>query len=495
MIKKHDPIFFSVGNQINLFLVLIFLIVVSFSLFVRTTMFDYIEKSSSNNNLSYQVLSLKTNIANCEESLNMYLRSGNRQKLNEFNIASENSKDIIANLLTSVNDRENLYLLKSIETSFNNYFSEGCQASFNYNTNNYEYYSRMYSAEIIQDYLQKYCDELLNNLTIEEKLTNESLDERFNKYSTLLIFFLFGFFFFIIIVFTYIYSNITHPLILLVHEAKRVSKGNLDNQVKELKRNNSMSLLIRTFNNMISNIKNMMEELNQKVIIERELAIEQKKNEENLKLLNEAQFLALQSQTNPHFLFNTLNSISRMITLDRNEDSLVMIDSLSKLLRYNLSDASKPVLLKEELDITIEYIKIQQKRFNNRLKYYINIPIELQNEVRLPKFTLQPIIENAIIHGLEPKKDGGVIKIIASLEGDEVIIEVEDNGVGVDDKILEKFNNYEEIRNKKRKHLGLSNTRNRLELFSENRDAFEMIKLEKGGTKIIIRLRADREVL
>ena len=494
MKRKHDPIFFSVGNQINLFLILIFLIVVSFSLFVRTTMFDYIEKSSSNNNLAYKVLSLKTNIDNCEESLNMYLRSGNRQKLNEFNIASENSKDIIADLLISVNNRENLYLLKSIETSFNNYFSEGCQASFNYNTNNYEYYSRMYSAEIIHDYLQKYCDELLNNLTIEEKLTNESLDERFNKYSTLLIFFLFGFFFFIIIVFTYIYSNITHPLILLVHEAKRVSKGNLDNQVKELKRNNSMSLLIRTFNNMVSNIKNMMEELNQKVIIERELAIEQKKNEENLKLLNEAQFLALQSQTNPHFLFNTLNSISRMITLERNEDSLIMIDSLSKLLRYNLSDASKPVLLKEELDITIEYIKIQQKRFNNRLKYYICIPLEIQNEVRLPKFTLQPIIENAIIHGLEPKKEGGVIKIIAHLEGDDVIIEVEDNGVGVDDKILEKFNNYEEIINKNRKHLGLSNTRNRIELFTENRDAFKMIKLVTGGTKIIIKLRADREV-
>lgn len=493
MVRKHEPIFFSVGNQINLFLLLIFILVVSFSIFVRSTMFDYIEKSSSNNNLSYKVLSLKTNIANCEDSLNMYLRSGNRQKLNEFNIASDNSKDIIADLLTSVNNRENLYLLKSIETSFNNYFSEGCQASFNYNTNNYEYYSRMYSAEIIHDYLQKYCDELLNNLTIEEKLTNQTLDERINRYSTFLIFFLLGFFIFLVVVFTYIYSNITHPLMSIVHEAKRVSKGDLDTQVKELKRDNSMSLLIRTFNNMVSNIKNMMEELNQKVIIERELAIEQKKNEENLKLLNEAQFLALQSQTNPHFLFNTLNSISRMITLERNEDSLVMIDSLSTLLRYNLSDASKPVLLKEELDITIEYIKIQQKRFNNRLKYYINIPLELQNEIRLPKFTLQPIIENAIVHGLEPKKNGGIIKIIAYLDGESVILEIEDNGVGVDDKVLEKFKNYEEIKNEKRKHLGLSNTRNRIEIFTENRDAFEMIKLKKGGTKIIIRLRADME--
>ncbi|MGD1822237.1 MAG: sensor histidine kinase [Pleomorphochaeta sp.] len=494
MKQKHESIFFSVGNQINLFLVAIFIIVVVFSFFVRTTMFDYIIKSSSNNNLSYKVLSLKTNISDCEESLNMYLRSGNRQKLNEFNIASENSKDIIEDLIKSVNDRENLYLLKSIETSFNNYFFEGCQASFNYNTNNYEYYSKMYQAEIIHDYLQKYCDELLNNLIEEEKMTNEILDNNFSKYSTFLIIFLTAFFIFLLAVFVHIYTNISHPLILLVHEAKRVSKGDFEVKARELKRDNSMSLLIRTFNNMITNIKNMMEELNQKVIIERELAIEQKKNEENLKLLNEAQFLALQSQTNPHFLFNTLNSISRMITLEKNDDSLIMIDSLSALLRYNLSDASKPVLLKEELDITTEYIKIQQKRFNHRLKYYICVPIELQNEVMLPKFTLQPIIENAIVHGLEPKKEGGIIKISAKLEENDVIIEIEDNGVGVKDKVLEKFNNYEDIECENRKHLGLSNTRSRIELFTNNKKSFEMIKKKSGGTKIIIKLKADMEV-
>lgn len=72
MKRGKESLFFSVGNQINLFLVTIFIIVVAFSFFVRTTMFDYISKSSSNNNLSYEVLSLKTNISDCEESLNMY---------------------------------------------------------------------------------------------------------------------------------------------------------------------------------------------------------------------------------------------------------------------------------------------------------------------------------------------------------------------------------------------------------------------------------------
>ncbi len=424
----------------------------------------------------------------------MYLTTGNRQKLNEFNIASEKSKDIIKNLIFSISDSENLYLLKSIETSFNNYFFEGCIASFNYNTNNYEYYSKMYLAEIIQDYLQKYCDELLNNLIESEKKTNILLDARFNKYSTFLILFLFVFFIFIIIVFLHIYKNITHPLINLVHQAKKVSKGELDEKVEALNSNNSMGLLIHTFNNMVDNIKEMMEKLKNKVMIERELVEQQKKNEENLKLLNQAQFLALQSQTNPHFLFNTLNSISRMITLERNEDSLVMIDSLSQLLRYNLSDVSKPVSLKQELDVTIEYIKIQQKRFNQRLQYVICVPVELQNEIILPKFTLQPLVENAIVHGLEPLKFGGIIKILARVEADDIILEVEDNGVGVNDDVLTKFERREEIFCENRKHLGLSNTRSRLEIFTGQKDSLRIEKNLAGGTKIIIKLKADMEI-
>ncbi len=493
MKRGKESLFFSVGNQINLFLVTIFIIVVAFSFFVRTTMFDYISKSSSNNNLSYEVLSLKTNISDCEESLNMYLRTGNRQKLNEFNIASEKAKDIINNLLTSINDNENLYLIKSIETSFNNYFFEGSLASFNFNTKNYEYYSKMYLAEIIHDYLQKYCDELLNSLIKEEKANNTLLDNNFRRYSTFLIIFLLGFFFFLIVVFIHIYNNITHPLMLLVHQAKKVSKGELDSRVNELKNDNSMGLLINTFNNMVDNIKEMMEKLKTKVMIERQLVEQQKKNEENLKLLNQAQFLALQSQTNPHFLFNTLNSISRMITLDRNDDSLVMIDSLSKLLRYNLSEVSKPVTLKQELDVTIEYIKIQQKRFNDRLTFYISVPIEIQNEIVLPKFTLQPLVENAIVHGLEPKKKGGIIKISAHIDLDYVIISIEDDGVGIKDKILQKFNNREEIICENRKHLGLSNTRSRLEIFTGINDALMMEKKIDGGTKVSIKLRADME--
>lgn len=495
MKQKRDPLLFSVGNQINLFLITIFIIVVAFSFFIRTTMVDYISKSSSNNNLSYKVISLKTNFTECNESLNMYLTTGNRQKLNEFNISSDKSRKIISDLINSIDDSENVYLLKSIETSFDNYFFEGCIASFNYNTNNYEYYSKMYLAEIIHNYLQKYCNELLNNLIESEKETNQLIDSNFHRYSTFFIIFLVAFSIFLIIVFFHIYKNITHPLMNLVHQVKKISNGDFDSKVKPLDRDNSMGLLIQTFNDMVDNFIEMMEKLKNKVIIERELLEQQQQNEENLKLLNQAQFLALQSQTNPHFLFNTLNSISRMITLERNEDSLIMINSLSQLLRYSLSDESKPVSLKQELAITIEYIKIQQKRFSKRLKYMICVPNELQEKIILPKFTLQPLVENAIVHGLEPIKEGGIIKILGKVEGENIILEIYDNGVGVSDKFLNKFINREEIFCENRRHLGLQNTRRRLEIFTGENDALTIKRNTQGGTRVIIKFKADMEII
>ena len=135
--------------------------------------------------------------------------------------------------------------------------------------------------------------------------------------------------------------------------------------------------------------------------------MEQRKNEEYEKLLSQARFLALQSQINPHFLFNTLNSINRTVMLGRREQALTMLDSLSVLLRYNLADAQMPALLGEELGITEEYLKIQKMRFSSRLNVDVRHDRKLEQAVTLPRFTLQPLVENAVIHGLEPKEEGG----------------------------------------------------------------------------------------
>jgi len=485
--QKNEKFLFSVGTQLNIILLAIFIIL---CLYFSITQFEYNKYTRSvtdNSNLTDKVVALKKGISDCEVSIEGYLQSGNRQKLSEFNDSVITSQNLIKEIEKSNISSENYYLLKSIEMSFNNYFAEGCQASFNYNTQNYEYFSRMYSAEIIQNYLQKYCDELLTSLMQNQKKVNQKLNVRVRNLGFFSLAFMLCFLFLILFFSVYIFRNITHPLRLLVHQSRSVSLGNFKVQVKTLKNKNSMGLLIDTFNEMSQSIQKMLERLQKQSLTEKRLIEEQKKNEEQEKLLNEARFLALQSQTNPHFLFNTLNSISRMITLEKNDDSLEMIDSLSSMLRYNLS-SDAVVLLSEEIDVTKEYIAIQKKRFGKRLQFVLHVDENLINRVELPKFILQPLVENAIVHGLEPLEKGGTITIETRLIGENFYLSIQDNGKGMKPSMLQKLREGKPILFENRSHLGFNNTKNRMVIFSGDPAVLKVESEENKGTTITIRL-------
>lgn len=488
-----SDLFFSTGIKINLILIMIFICIVSYTIYsqrkveVYSSMFENQVKTNST------ILSLKDNLRHSEEYLRAYLSNGNRAQLTEFNDTVLIVYDQLDSLNATLKEEESRYLLQSIQTTFDNYFAECCQASFNFNTNNYEYYSRMYSSEVMQSYLQKYCDELLLIVLEKGEAENLQLTNEVRIMRNVSLLFLFFFIFFVFIFILYVNNNVTRPLRNLVLSARKISKGDFSCKVKPLDKNNSMSLLITTFNEMSEDISSMMDKLKKQVITEKKLFEEKKKNEEYHKLLSEAKFLALQSQTNPHFLFNTLNSISRMIILDEKESSLEMIDSLSQLLRYNLSDCSKPVSLFLEIVQTKEYISIQKKRFNNRLNVLFDIDERLSRTVFLPKFTLQPLVENAIIHGLEPKQCGGIIKILAKEKNGKAIIRIYDNGVGIDKKTLGKLKRSTSF-DKKRNHIGYKNTRDRLNIFTKRKNSISIISKEGLGTIITIKIPIPKGV-
>jgi two-component system, LytTR family, sensor kinase len=169
------------------------------------------------------------------------------------------------------------------------------------------------------------------------------------------------------------------------------------------------------------------EELNEK---NRKLVAELEKRVELEKLLQETQFKVLQSQINPHFLFNTLNTISRLAYLENAEQTQNVTYSLAKIMRYSLRNVDQMVTLKEELNYIENYLLIQQNRFRKKIQF--NQQIEVDTEaVKIPIFSLQPIIENAIIHGFEPQDSKVDIKVHGYLKANKVILEVSDTGVGI----------------------------------------------------------------
>lgn len=147
------------------------------------------------------------------------------------------------------------------------------------------------------------------------------------------------------------------------------------------------------------------------------------------KLLSQAEFKALQSQINPHFLFNTLNAVSQLALLEGSSKTADAIFSLSALLRRCLKRNDTLPPLREEVDNISEYINIKKLLYRDRIRYIQDIDRDCLS-LRVPLFTLQPLVENALLHGLEPKEDGGTLTLSIQREGKFVVIHVEDDGMG-----------------------------------------------------------------
>ena len=156
----------------------------------------------------------------------------------------------------------------------------------------------------------------------------------------------------------------------------------------------------------------------------------------------QAQFLALQNQINPHFLYNTLEGIRSEALLAGLNSVATMTEALSTFFRYTISNVENLVSLKQELENTKNYFFIQQFRFGNRIKLHIIFDGEQEHEVlqyRIPKLTLQPIVENCIVHGLECKVGEGNLFIRIEISESRLFITVRDDGVGMQENVLQQM--------------------------------------------------------
>ncbi|WP_027623210.1 sensor histidine kinase [Clostridium lundense] len=204
------------------------------------------------------------------------------------------------------------------------------------------------------------------------------------------------------------------------------------------------------------------------------------------KLLKDTKIKALQSQINPHFLFNTLNTIARMALLENAPKTEELIYSLSDILRYSIKNSENMVSIETEINNVEKYLFIQHERYGNRIRYEINIDDKILH-YKIPVMTLQPIIENSIIHGLECKKHGGKITILGNLIPENyVVLEIIDNGVGMDTDKLHIINFQEN--DSSSLELGIQNVRNRLKYYFGDNSSLYIKSKVNNGTKVTIKI-------
>ncbi|RIX59767.1 sensor histidine kinase [Paenibacillus nanensis] len=214
----------------------------------------------------------------------------------------------------------------------------------------------------------------------------------------------------------YLSNHITKPIKRLMSNMLLVEKGKFEN-LPEVKSNDEIGLLANRFEQMSGELK---------ILVERIYLEQQEKSEAEIK--------ALQAQINPHFLYNTLNSVKWIASMQRSDKIVQMTEALISLLRYSTSNDSKLVPIREELEQITHYITIQKVRYFNKIDVVYDIDESLL-EHHILKLSVQPIVENAIFHGIADMDGEGVIRIsVYGREKDAICIEVSDNGEGMNEE-------------------------------------------------------------
>lgn len=247
-----------------------------------------------------------------------------------------------------------------------------------------------------------------------------------------------------------------------------VSHGNLNTELT-ISSHDEFQVIAQAYNTMLENVRKSMEK---SVKLGRDTAV--------------AQIRQMESQFNPHFLFNTLENIRFMVRLDPNAADAAMVQ-LAQLMRYSIKQEGMTVSLKEDLRYIESYMSILKMRFGSRLSYETRIPDELMRR-RIPKLIVQPVLENAVKYGMEKKRELK-IEIEARCVGERLEISVRDNGPGIEPEVMETLTQYMENPDMERKtSFGLMNVHDRLRLMYGKRYGIRIQTQQGRTTEVVLSL-------
>lgn len=348
-----------------------------------------------------------------------------------------------------------------------------------------DYVERMYAVMDQQDYLAEYALRLTQATLEQENTTYSSQATRLQRLPWLYFGLLAAAVALMLLLIRVLNRAVVQPLLRLAQASRSIAGGDYTGADLPVHSGDEVGQLTGTFNRMKHAMAEHLSTLNALHREEvRNLALE--------KDLEHTRLEVLKSQVNPHFLFNTLNMISCMARLEDASTTDQMIVHLGSLFRHNLRTKQQEVTLEEELDGLEDYIYLQQMRFDGRITVEKKIEAD-PAAVRLPSFTLQPIVENAFSHGLKSCEEGGRILLRAWMQGRTLILTVADNGRGMTPAELDALQ--EKIAQSERtgRSIGLGNISRRITmLYPEGR--MQVFSREGHGTVIRFEIpQEDRE--
>lgn len=266
-------------------------------------------------------------------------------------------------------------------------------------------------------------------------------------------------------------ERITTPITELCEMTERFAGGDFTVSY-HTDRDDEMETLARSFNSMVGEIETLVDDIH--------------KEQENAK---EAELRLLQEQINPHFLYNTLDAIVWLTESGEKKKAIQMIQELSSFFRISLSKGASQITIKDEREHVRSYLEIQHYRYQDILEYSLDFDDSIM-EYHIQKLTLQPIVENALYHGIKNKRGLGKITVTGKESGEDIVFTVEDNGIGMKESELEKLRDLisgKEI-NDRQHGFGMANVEKRLEMQYGEKYGMTVESTYGEGTVVTVRI-------
>ena len=470
--------------------VVIMLLVFAINMYIVHSQSQAIRQIDGVYNSNIQLNDISTTLEKMQTSLYQYLNTKSSDELENYYLYEQDYRNLISELNEETVNDQNLLMEKNIRNMSDTYLEKTAGAIEAKRGRNVSCYNEEYSkAKKLYD-LQS-CVRSLNTSVFLENSQNYSVLRSTLNYVV-------GFSMFLLTVsmlvalawIVMMTRTITRPLIKLAEAANTIAKGGLEVDFPIIDTGDEISTVAKACNKMMNSIRDYIRQTKENYeresrLIENELIM---KND-----LKEAQLKYLQAQINPHFLFNSLNAAAQLATMEGAENTCLFVQNMADFFRYNVRKMEKDTTLKEELELVDNYIYILNVRFAGEIHYTKQID-ERVTGTMMPSMILQPLIENAVNHGIRELQGEGKIHLSVYSDDGMVCVKVEDNGVGIEPEVIEKIMRGESAHSHSQRDsagIGMDNVINRLKRYYNMEHVNEIRRREERGTDVLIYLKRE----
>ena len=487
---KSLPLSYKVSGIFILANLFIFVVDIILLLGINSMSVEMEETYRENRHLN----ELSAALEGVQRAMTEYLDSKSTDSLSDYYISEQRYSELAAQLQTQVSNRADDRMERNISFMSADYLKKVSLTIEAKRGRNVEKYRVEYEeASKLYEYIKVYIHSLNAEQFISNSIRYSALSETFRRFEFFAAVIMVVVFFasaFIIISITRV---MIYPLQALAKSADEVADGNLDAELPQITNMDEAGRLTAAFSKMMVSIREYIEQIRESMEKERLMQEKELMIETHLK---DAQLKYLQAQINPHFLFNTLNAGAQLAMMEGADRTYEYVQTVADFFRYNVRKQEELVSIENEVDLVDNYIRILNVRFSGDIRYERQIDERLM-KVKMPAMILQPIVENAVNHGIREMGDKGRILLRVYRDGDRVYISVKDNGKGISEENARKIINGEwryEPQTGDSNGIGMDNVIARMKLFCERDDVIEIKSEGKGkGTEVIINIPYDTE--